>query len=132
MEFSTLNPNNIIPVLTSIGIVVFNDFKVGYQVHTGKSLLDKKDMSHPITFSYTLFQDAPRESWDLLTVWYAAMGAEELFTLSNSGTVEVLDDGTTIFKEKEDGKHYYIRLSKDNEYVESKIDYVLEGGIINV
>ena len=66
------------------------------------------------------------------TVWYAIFGCDDLFTLSNSGTVEVLDDGTTIFKEKEDGKHYYIRLSKDNEYVESKIDYVLEGGIINV
>ena len=112
--------------------VIFNDFKVGYQIHTGKSLLDKKDMRHPITFAYTLFQNTPRESWDLLTVWYAIFGCDDLFTLSNSGTVEVLDDGTTIFKEKEDGKHYYIRLSKDNEYVESKIDYVLEGGIINV
>lgn len=108
--------------------VVFNDFKVGYQIHTGKSLLEKKDMSHPITFSYTLFQNCPRESWDLLTVWYAALGADELFTLSNSGTVEVLDDGTTIFNENKNGIHYYTRLKKDVEYVENRIDYLLEGG----
>ena len=110
--------------------VVFNDFKVGYQVHTGKCLLDKKDMSHPITYAYTLFQDAPRESWDLLTVWYAALGTSDLFTLSNNGTVEVLDDGTTIFKEDENGKHYYTRLAKDIEYVENRIDNILIGGSI--
>ncbi len=108
--------------------VIFNDFKVGYQIHTGKTLLDKKDMSHPITFAYTLFQDCPRESWDILAVWYAIFGTDDLFTLSNSGTVEVLDDGTTIFTESEDGKHHYIRLCKENEYIINKIDYVLEGG----
>lgn len=108
--------------------VVFNDFKVGYQIHTGKPLLDKMDLSHPITFAYNLFQNAPRESWDLLTVWYAALGASDLFTLSNSGTVEVLDDGTTIFSENENGKHYYIRINKDIQYVENRIDHVLEGG----
>jgi hypothetical protein len=51
-----------------------------------------------------------------------------LFTLSNSGTVEVLDDGTTIFKEDSDGKHYYTRLSKDIDYTINRIDEVLEGG----
>ena len=110
--------------------VIFNDFKVGYQIHTGKSLLDKKDMSHPITFAYTLFQNTPRESWDLLTVWYAALGISDLFTLSNSGTVEVLDDGTTIFTENSEGKHFYTRLSKDIEYTVNRIDEVLEGGKI--
>lgn len=110
--------------------VVFNDFKVGYQIHTGKPLLDKMDMSHPITFAYNLFQNSPRESWDLLTVWYAALGISDLFTLSNSGTVEVLDDGTTIFTENSEGKHFYTRLSKDIEYTVNRIDEVLEGGKI--
>lgn len=108
--------------------LVINDFKVGYQIHTGKPLLDGKDMSHPITFAYTLFQNSPRESWDLLTVWYASLGLSDLFTLSNSGTVEVLDDGTTIFNETREGKHYYTRLAKDVNYVEKRIDQVLEGG----
>lgn len=110
--------------------VVFNDFKVGYQIHTGKPLLDKMDLSHPITFAYNLFQNSPRESWDLLTVWYAALGISDLFTLSNSGTVEVLDDGTTIFTEDSEGKHFYTRLSKDIEYTVNRIDEVLEGGKI--
>ena len=111
--------------------VVFNDFKVGYQIHTGKPLLDAKDMSHPITFAYSLFQNSPRESWDLLTVWYAALGVSDLFTLSNSGTVEVLDNGITIFTENSEGRHYYTRLSKDINYTTKRIDDVLEGGKVH-
>ena len=65
---------------------IFSDFKVGYQIHTAKPLLDKKDMTHPVTFAYSLFQDCPRESWDLLTVWYAALEDESICTMSNECT----------------------------------------------
>lgn len=108
--------------------VVFNDFKVGYQIHTAKSLLDQKDMTHPVTFAYTLFQDCPRESWDLLTVWYGALECDDLFTISKGGTVAIDDNGDTVFKEAEGGNHYYTRLNKPINYVVERIDNVLKGG----
>ena len=106
--------------------IIFSDFKVGYQVHTGGPLLKEDDLSHPVTFAYKTFQNNPRESWDLLAVWYAALGCDDLFTISNKGIVSVLDDGTTIFKENEFGNHYYLRLNNSIDNVVNKIDNVLK------
>ena len=92
-------------------ILAVNDFKVGYQIHTAKPLLDKKDMTHPVTFAYSLFQDCPRESWDLLTVWYAALEDESICKMSNEGTITIKDDAETIFDENQKSNHYYLRLN---------------------
>lgn len=108
--------------------VVFSDFKVGYQIHTAKPLLEKKDMSHPVTFAYTLFQDCPRESWDLLTVWYAALADDDMFKVSDEGTIIIKDDAETIFDSKIKSNHYYLRLNNSIEYIENKIDNLLDGG----
>lgn len=107
--------------------VVFSDFKVGYQIHTGGPLLEQGDMSHPVTFAYNIFQNAPRESWDLLAVWYAAVGVDDLFTLSNNGHIDILNDGTTLFNSNIESNHYYLRLEATTDYVVDKINKVLGG-----
>lgn len=107
---------------------IFSDFKVGYQIHTAKPLLDKKDMKHPVTFAYTLFQDCPRESWDLLAVWYAALEDETMFDVSNEGTIIIKDDAETIFDESQRSNHYYLRLNNSIEYIVNRIDNLLDGG----
>ena len=107
--------------------VVFNDFKVGYQIHTAGPLLDQKDMTHPVTFSYTIFQNHPRESWDLLTVWYAAMELDDIFSISSNGHIDILEDGTTLFNPNIQSNHYYIRLNATDTYVVDKINNVLGG-----
>lgn len=107
--------------------VVFNDFKIGHLIHTAGPLLEQGDMSHPVTFAYTIFQNHPRESWDLLTVWYAAMGEDDLFTLSNNGHVDILEDGTTMFDPNIQSNHYYLRFKATQEYVVAKINNLLGG-----
>ncbi len=106
--------------------IVFSDFKVGYQIHTGGKLLTQNDMTNPVTFAYTVFQNSPRESWDLLAVWYAALGCDDFLLLSSKGIVEIADDGETTFTESEYGKHYYLRINNDIEYIVEKIDSTLQ------
>ena len=106
--------------------LVFSDFKVGYQIHTGGPLLKENNLSHPVTFAYKTFQNSPRESWDLLALWYAALGCDDMFTVSNKGIVSILDDGTTIFNENEFGNHYYLRLNNSIDNIVNKIDNVLK------
>lgn len=105
--------------------VVFSDFKVGYQVYTAKPLLHIKNMHHPITFSYYHFQNKPRESWDLLAVYYAAFGDDDIFKTSSNGTISILDDGETLFDESTHSNHYYIRLNNSIKYIENKINNIL-------
>ena len=105
--------------------IVFSDFKVGYQICTGSKLLLQEDMTNPITFAYTVFCNRPRESWDLLAVWYAALGCDDFFRLSNPGCVEIADDGETTFAELENGKHYYLKINNSIDYMVGKIDNTL-------
>ncbi len=105
--------------------IVFSDFKVGYQIRTGGHLLALNDMNNPVTFSYTVFQNSPRESWDLLTVWYAALGCDDIFEISKPGRVEISDDGETSFSVSERGHHYYLRIKNDVDYIVDKIDNIL-------
>lgn len=107
---------------------VFCDFKVGYQVLTGKSLLDNDNANNPVTVAYKLFQNKPRESWDLLTLWFAVFGADDLFDLSQEGTVTVDEQGHTAFNGNLKGNHYYIRLNNSTEYTQNKIDQTLSRG----
>lgn len=106
--------------------IVFSDFKVGYQIHTGGKLLSQKDMTNPITFAYTVFQNCPRESWDLLAVWYAALGCDDFLRISDAGVVEIANNGETTFTESQHGKHYYLRINNDIEYIVDKIDSTLQ------
>ena len=106
--------------------IVFSDFKVGYQIHTGGRLLSLKDMKNPVTFSYTVFQNSPRESWDLFAVWYAALGCDDVFSRSHAGIVKIADDGETNFAEAENGKHFYLRINNDVNYIVDKIDRTLD------
>lgn len=105
--------------------IVFSDFKVGYQIHTGGRLLLAKDMKNPVTYAYTVFQNCPRESWDLLAVWYAALGCDDFFSISKAGVVTIADDGESSFAELENGKHYYLRINNDIKYIVDKIDDTL-------
>lgn len=109
--------------------VVFSDFKVGYQVFTAKPLLDKKDLTNPITFAYYHFQNKPRESWDLLAVYYACFGNDDLFKTSKNGQISILDDGTTLFNDLNSNmNHYHIRLNNSIDYIENKINNILIKG----
>ena len=108
--------------------VVFSDFLNGYQTYTGKSLLENK-LNSPVKMAYEIFINKPRESWDLLTVWYAMFGSDDIFKISCNGTINILDDGITLFDNKAKNNHYYLRIINDNSYIENKIDNALLKGL---
>lgn len=105
--------------------IVFSDFKVGCQIKTGATLLSQNDLSNPVTAAYRLFQNAPRESWDLLAVWYAAFGADDLFAVSDEGTVKITDGGRTEFIREKKSNHFILRLVSSAEYTQAKLDLTL-------
>ena len=104
--------------------VIFSDFLNGYQIFTGKSLLES-NLDSPVKLAYQIFINKPRESWDLLTVWYAIFDNDDIFKISPNGTIKILDDGVTLFDEKVKSNHFYLRLNAAANYVTNKIDKAL-------
>ncbi len=100
--------------------IVFVDFYIGYLVKTIKPLLDEMNLKNPITYAYKEYNKGPRESWDLLAVYYSVRGKENLFTLSPKGHVTVGNDGETNYHEDKKGKHQILRL-KQEPYVISNV-----------
>ena len=106
---------------------IFSDFLVGYQIYTAKALLEQNNLSNPVTKAYYLFQNKPRESWDLLAMWYAMFGIDDIFKISEEGKISISKDGETTIDFSEKSNHYIIRLDNDNKYIEEKIDNTLIG-----
>ena len=108
--------------------VIFSDFLVGNQIYTAKSLLDEANFNNPVTKAYYLFQNKPRESWDLLAMWYAMFGIDDIFSISEEGTVSISKDGETTIDYTKKNNHFILRLNNNKKYIEDKIDRVLIGG----
>lgn len=102
--------------------VYFVDFLCGYQIKTGGSLLNQNNEANPVTIAYRLFQNSPRESWDLLTLWFAVFGKSNFFKVSKEGKISISDDGVTTFSENEKCHHFYLSINNTNEFIVDKID----------
>lgn len=76
--------------------IVYSPFELGAQILTGERLLTGKD--NPMKMAYYVFQPAPRESWDPLTVYMAVMGLDA-FTVYTNVTVRIDTRGVTFFTE---------------------------------
>ena len=65
---------------------------------------------HPVVDAYRAFKTMPYDASApaLAAVLYAVMPDENYFTLSEPGTISVLDDGRTRFAPQADGKHRYL------------------------
>lgn len=107
--------------------VIFSDFKCGYQVHTLGPLIAQKDMTNPITFAYVHFQNKPRESWDLLAIYYAVYHDMQMFSISENGTITIDEKGTTTFSNQKQSNHYYLKLNENPITIEDKLNqYFME------
>lgn len=91
--------------------ITFIDFLVGYQVKSFGHLVEENDLNHPVTFSYKLFSNGSRESWDPITVYYACFGKQDVFSLSERGVVLVDEYGHTTFHPQKNGLHQYVKLN---------------------
>lgn len=105
--------------------IVFSDFKVGYSIKTGASLLALKK-AHPVAEAYRIFQNAPRESWDLLTVWYAAFGCDGMFGISDEGDVKIEADGETFFDTQKKNNRYILKLADSEQHIADRLENTLE------
>jgi hypothetical protein len=68
--------------------------------------------AHPVADAYRAFKpmpyDAPASA--LAAVLYAVHPEDGYFTLSEPGTIAVLDDGRTQFTPAVDGRHHYLKV----------------------
>ena len=117
---SSINFINKVPVKTT-----FSDFKVGYHIKTGKSLLLENNLNNPVTRAYKIFQNRPRESWDLLTMWYAIFNDDAFFKTSKEGKISIDKNGVTTFNENAKNNQFYIQLNNENSFIEERIDDIL-------
>ena len=105
--------------------VFFVDFLCGYEVKTGQSLFNQNNDKNPVTIAYKIFQNKPRQSWDLLTVWFAVFGKGDFFSISEEGQISVDDNGVTTHNPHVKAGHYYLKLNNSIENIVKKIDETL-------
>lgn len=105
--------------------IYFVDFLTGYKIKTGLKLLEQNNINNPVTKAYQLFQNGPRQSWDLLTVWFAVFGKCNFFKVTKEGSVSISDNGTTSFTEDIKSGHYLVRINADTKTIVDKIDTTL-------
>jgi len=96
--------------------MIFSGHEIGRLIqHPGISM--KEDYGyvkyHPLQDAYHFYRglDNSQPTYDLTSVLYAVRPNRGYFTLSQSGTVTVQDDGQTTFTASETGKHRFMTVS---------------------
>ena len=112
------------------GDLVFCPYEMGYPIITGTRLLSMGDMKkNPVAKAYQLYcgEERGRNSWDLVTVYYALRGTHGMFKESKKGTLTIDEAGYTYFKENPSGSH----IITANRIAPGEIAQVIED-IINL
>ena len=90
------------------GELVFCPYEMGYPIITGSRLISMGDMKkNPVAKAYQIYceNSGSRNSWDLVTVYYAIRGTHGLFKESKKGRITIDENGYTYFKEDATGSH---------------------------
>ena len=90
------------------GELVFCPYEMGYPIITGSRLISMGDMKkNPVAKAYQIYcaDSGSRNSWDLVTVYYAVRGTHGLFKESKKGRITIDEKGYTYFKEDATGNH---------------------------
>lgn len=107
--------------------VVVSHYLIGREIHTGGILIEK-DRKNPVAESYFVHSHGNRDSWDLVSAYYAIFGCGNIFTDNRIGTVTIDDEGVSTFVEKENGLHRLIDCPNCAK-AEQEIDNILTGNI---
>lgn len=105
--------------------VYFCDFKLGSNVFTGGNIVEEYELN-PVAFAYKKYANGNRPSWDLLTVYYAIYGDNEVLNKSKAGFVDITDDGKTLFHEDKLGNCYIIKSIVSEKILEKTLNKLLE------
>lgn len=93
--------------------VVTSPFELGDAIrYPGSSIEDDFSWAerHPMVEAYKAYMPMPydRQTWDLTSVLYAVENCPDYFTESSKGTIEVTDEGGTIFTENPEADRSYL------------------------
>jgi inosine-uridine nucleoside N-ribohydrolase len=105
--------------------VVYLDFTRGEKVYCGQAFFEPGHENNPVAFAYTHYSNVARSSWDPLTVYYAIMGEDGLFHLSENGDLHFDDKGHTVFVPNPQGRSRYLKLAVSRKKAASVLDALL-------
>jgi len=107
----------------------FCPYEMGYPTITGGRLIATGDMKrNPVAKAYQIYcGSGGRNSWDLVTVYYAVRGTHGLFKESKNGRIVIDEEGFSYFKDDPKGNHKIIA----NKVPPMEIAQILED-IINL
>ncbi len=106
--------------------IVFTHYTEGANVFTGK-IIHETDPENPVGIAYYIcMKGGNRCSWDPMAAFYAIYGCEDIFRLTNPGTIILDAEGISSFEEHEGGQH---RLIYCNSYeaTAKRIDEAIMG-----
>jgi inosine-uridine nucleoside N-ribohydrolase len=112
------------------GEIVFCPYEMGYPIITGTRLISMGDMKkNPVAKAYQIYckEASGRNSWDLVTVYYAVRGNHGMFKESRKGNITIDEGGYAYFREEPSGRH----MITANKIPPAEIAQVLED-IINL
>jgi inosine-uridine nucleoside N-ribohydrolase len=105
--------------------IVFSPMETGSPIITGKNFGSLKP-DHPLRAAYRLFNDGNetygRPSWDLTAAWFAVMGMEPFFELSEPYDVSVLNNGHILKTERNNGKFRFLQNKMEPEEIAVQFD----------
>jgi inosine-uridine nucleoside N-ribohydrolase len=106
--------------------VVLSPSETGGMVMTGKRLMAECPESNPVKKAYDIYTEGyGRNSWDLVTVYYAVCGENPLWILSEPGTIEVDEHAITRLRVHPGGAHRYLMAKAPISEVEDVLEPLL-------
>ena len=105
--------------------ITFIDFYLGLCIKTMQPLLIEDNENNPITYAYKVYGKGARESWDLLTIYYAVRCLDNIFTQSELGNVIVTKIGETKFISDPNGRHRYLKFKQKPEVIKQMLDTLI-------
>lgn len=94
--------------------VVWSGFDIGITIPYPHQSIERDYQyvtDHPVKVAYERYQPPPhdRPTWDLTSVLHAVYPDRDYFQLSEPGRVDILDDGTSVFKPEALGRDRYLK-----------------------
>jgi inosine-uridine nucleoside N-ribohydrolase len=106
--------------------IVMCPSEAGGFVMTGKRLMAECAESNPVKKAYDIYtHGSGRNSWDLVTVYYAVCGESGIWELSEPGTIEINDQAVSRLCVHPDGRHRYVRTIAPVAQVEAVLEPLL-------
>lgn len=96
--------------------LIWSGFEIGIAVPYQVQSIERDYeyvVHHPLKESYYLYEPPPHErpTWDLTSVLYAVLPDRGYFDLSESGTINVENDGFTTWTKQEGGAQRYLKVN---------------------